>query len=111
MHNENPNEKASRTQCRRILACLMSGETITSLEAVKRFQTLRLASRIHDLRASSDELFDDIRKVRVKDATTGKQYDAYYSAKAIEESCGILFPSDELVKQVALRKTMNRINN
>lgn len=111
MHNENPNEKASATQCARILACLMSGETITSLEAVKRFQTLRLASRIHDLRASSDELYDDIRKVRVKDAATGKHYDAYYSAKALSETHGVMFPSDEIIKGLAFRKTMNRINN
>lgn len=104
MHNDNPNEKASRTQCQRILAALLSGETITSLEAVRNFDTMRLASRIHDIRSSSDELWNDIQKVRVKDNATGKHFDAYYSVSAISDNA-------ELAKDKAYRQTMYRINH
>ena len=111
MQNENPNAKASESQCQRILNYLLSGETITPLEALKQFQTMKLATRISELRSSSDHLFCDIQKVRVKDAKTGKYFDAYYSVSAINEKQGLLFDSEEAAKEYAFRKTMNRINN
>lgn len=109
--NENPNQKASATQCQRILAYLMSGETITSLEAVKQFQTMRLASRIHDIRSSSDELYDDIQKVRVQDKYTGKHFDAYYSEKAISQKHGFLLAKESYARECAYTDTMKRINS
>lgn len=49
MANINPNESESRNQCQMILEFLQKGESITTLEALKKFGCFRLASRIHDL--------------------------------------------------------------
>lgn len=48
--NVNENETSARTQCEMIAAWLKMGYSITSLEALKRFGCMRLASRIHDLK-------------------------------------------------------------
>lgn len=48
--NDNLNLKESLTQNRRIAEWLRAGKAITSLEALKRFDCMRLASRICDLR-------------------------------------------------------------
>jgi hypothetical protein len=48
--NDNLNKKESATQCNMIAAWLEMGYSITSLEALKRFGCMRLASRIHDLK-------------------------------------------------------------
>lgn len=48
--NDNLNKKESVTQCNMIAAWLEMGYSITSLEALKRFGCMRLASRIHDLK-------------------------------------------------------------
>lgn len=50
MANINDNAKSSKTQCNMIAAYLESGHTITSLEALRYFGCMRLASRICDLR-------------------------------------------------------------
>jgi hypothetical protein len=50
MENVNDNGESSRTQCSMILEWLKAGNTITSLEALRMFGCMRLASRICDLR-------------------------------------------------------------
>lgn len=47
--NINPNEGNSLSQTRRILAYLRGGNTITPLEALREFGTLRLGARIADI--------------------------------------------------------------
>lgn len=48
--NINDNAKSSASQCAKIKAWLLQGHKLTSLEALKLFGCMRLASRIHDLR-------------------------------------------------------------
>lgn len=48
--NENLNEKESWTQCNMIADYLQKGYSITSLEALRLFGCMRLASRIYDLK-------------------------------------------------------------
>ena len=48
--NLNPNPEASQTQAERILAALLAGESLTSLDALGRFGCARLASRVSDLK-------------------------------------------------------------
>lgn len=48
--NDNMNAESSRSQCKMILDWLEAGNTITSLEALRMFGCMRLASRICDLR-------------------------------------------------------------
>ena len=48
--DRNPNPEASQTQAERILAALLAGESLTSLDALERFGCARLASRISDLK-------------------------------------------------------------
>lgn len=50
MANINLNKKESESQCRQIAEYLEKGYSITSLEALKLFNCMRLASRIWDLR-------------------------------------------------------------
>ena len=50
MANINDNAAQSASQNKQIAAWLNSGNTITSLEALKLFGCMRLASRINDLR-------------------------------------------------------------
>ena len=50
MANVNENAQSAKSQCDMIAEWLECGFSITSLEALKRFGCMRLASRIHDLR-------------------------------------------------------------
>ena len=50
MANVNLNKKESESQCSKIAEYLKKGYSITSLEALKLFGCMRLASRIWDLR-------------------------------------------------------------
>lgn len=43
-----------RSQAARILEYLCTGERLTSLEALRKFGTLRLGARIYDLRTHHD---------------------------------------------------------
>lgn len=71
--NINENEKSSESQNKRILAYMMKGNRITSLEAMVKFGFMRLASRISDLRNTHPE----IRKVTIT-TETGKRVAQYY---------------------------------
>lgn len=74
MENINDNELSARTQNKMIAAWLQAGSTLTSLEALRHFGCMRLASRIYDLRSQHGM---DIRNRRVKTAT-GKTVCEYY---------------------------------
>ena len=69
--NDNPNIQESESQCKRILAYLLNGSRITSLEALRLFGCMRLASRISDLRKIK------FKATRVE-TTTGKRVAQYY---------------------------------
>ena len=71
--NINENKGTSATQCELILAYLQDGNTLTSLEALKLFGCMRLASRIHDLR---DKGYD-IKNERIQ-VPSGKYVTRYY---------------------------------
>lgn len=71
--NDNPNIQESESQCKRILAYLLNGSRITSLEALRLFGCMRLASRISDLRKSEIKF----KATRVE-TTTGKRVAQYY---------------------------------
>lgn len=43
---------SAKTQCAAILAALESGASLTSLDALRQFGCMRLASRVNDLRQS-----------------------------------------------------------
>ena len=75
MANVNLNEQSSKTQCDMIANWLRMGYSITSLEALKMFGCMRLASRICDLR----ERGMNINTCRIK-TSTGK-YVTEYSLK------------------------------
>lgn len=76
MANINDNFESSQSQCAKILSWLEEGHTITSLEALQRFQCMRLASRITDLRNRGV----DVLKRRVQ-TTSGKYVAEYYLEK------------------------------
>lgn len=72
MANINDNKSSANTQCNMIAAYLEKGYSITSLEALKLFGCMRLASRICDLR---DRGYD-IKTCKIK-TETGKWVTEY----------------------------------
>jgi hypothetical protein len=60
-----------------ILSYLEAGNTLTPLEALKRFQCMRLASRISDLRNSGVRISSEMRE----NLDTGKRYAEYFLVK------------------------------
>lgn len=68
--NDNQNLESSESQNKRIFAYLMEGHRITSLEALKLFGCMRLASRISDIRRDHPEV--SIRVDRIETATKKK---------------------------------------
>ena len=76
MTNINENKEQARTQCNMIAAYLQSGYSLTSLEALRMFGCMRLASRIHDLR----ERGLNINACKIK-TETGKYVTEYVLAK------------------------------
>lgn len=48
--NDNPNTQTSASQTARIKAALLRGETLTPMDALRRFGCFRLGARIWDLR-------------------------------------------------------------
>lgn len=69
---ENENALSAQSQCEKIRAWLEAGMSITSLQALKMWGCMRLASRICDLR----ERGMDITTVKVK-TSTGKWVTEY----------------------------------
>ena len=73
--NDNPNIQESESQCKRILAYLLNGSRITSLEALRLFGCMRLASRNSDLlKIHTEKKF----KATMVETTTGKRVAQYY---------------------------------
>jgi hypothetical protein len=73
--NDNQNLESSESQNKRIFAYLMEGHRITSLEALKLFGCMRLASRISDIRRDHPEV--NI-KVDMIETATKKKVAQYY---------------------------------
>lgn len=73
--NINDNLEQSESQNSRIFRYLMEGNRITSLEALKMFGCMRLASRISDLRRIHPEVVINVDKV---DTPTQKKVAQYY---------------------------------
>lgn len=48
--NDNPNTQTSASQSAQIRAALLAGETLTPLDALRRFGCFRLGARIWELR-------------------------------------------------------------
>jgi hypothetical protein len=67
----------AKQQSDRILQHLLSGKTITQLEAFGVYRIFRLAARIHDLKAKGHRIVTTMRKDE-----TGKQY-AEYSLRSV----------------------------
>jgi len=65
------------SQTSRILAYLKKGNSITPLDGLKLFGTLRLSGRIHDLKRAGIP----IGKEMVNDRLNGKRYARYWLAK------------------------------
>ena len=75
--NDNQNLESSESQNKRIFAYLMEGHRITSLEALKLFGCMRLASRISDIRRDHPEV--NIQVVRIETPTKKKVAQYYVS--------------------------------
>lgn len=71
--NINDNSVQSGSQKDRILDYLMEGHSITALEALNLFGTLRLGARIADIRSEGYIVYTAM----VKDERTGKRYAQY----------------------------------
>jgi len=71
--NINENAKSSTTQKDKILQHLMSGKSITPLEALNLYGSLRLGARIADIRSEGYIVYMEM----VKDTKTGKRYAQY----------------------------------
>ncbi len=61
------------TQANRILRYLEAGNRLTALEALERFQCLRLAARIHELRDAGWQIEE-----RTVETRSGKRVAEYY---------------------------------
>lgn len=61
------------TQAGRILSHLRAGNKLTALEALERFQCLRLAARIHELRDAGWQIEE-----RTVETRSGKRVAEYY---------------------------------
>lgn len=72
-HENNPNTQTSASQSAQIKAALLAGETLTPLDALRRFGCFRLGARIWELRHKCGM---DIRAVR-HTTESGKTVAAY----------------------------------
>lgn len=71
--NINDNGTHCKTQKDKILDYLMEGHSLTPLEALNLFGTLRLGARIADIRSEGYIVYTAM----VKDERTGKRYAQY----------------------------------
>lgn len=69
---------SSETQCKKILAHLKTGRSITPLEALYKFGCLRLGARIYDLKQAGHTILSE----RIQDDHTGKTFAQYYMPPA-----------------------------
>ena len=73
MKNINENHGASKSQTDRILEYMLSGESITPLEALNLFGCLRLGARIADIKAKGYLVYSEF-----VDTPTQKKVKRYY---------------------------------
>lgn len=71
-------EESTASQCNRILDYLRQGRSITSLEALRLFGCMRLASRIHDIRLRLDNEGTGEQIIVIKTKTNSGKYVAQY---------------------------------
>lgn len=71
--NINENSKTSKSQKDMILDHLMSGRSLTPMEALNLYGSFRLGARIADIRAEGYIVYTEM----VKDSKTGKRYAQY----------------------------------
>lgn len=71
--NDNPNTATSASQTKQILEYMLAGNTITPLEALRKFGCLRLTSRIWDI-----EQLTGIRPKRERVKVTNAQGQQVY---------------------------------
>ena len=62
---------ATESQRAKILDWMLDGNRITPLEALRRFGSMRLGARIHELRERGVQIED--RFITVQDTDTGKE--------------------------------------
>ena len=70
--NINENSKRSNSQCKKILADLLSGKTVTAISALRDYGCFRLSGRIFDLKHDGY----NIVKTTIK-TESGKKVAAY----------------------------------
>jgi hypothetical protein len=73
MNNINENHKTSKSQTERILEFMLSGNTITPMEALDKFGCFRLGARIADIKAKGYIVYSDFVT-----APNGKKFKRYY---------------------------------
>ena len=73
--NDNPNIESSESQNKRILDYLKKGNRLTSLEALKMFGCMRLASRISDIRKNHPDINIVVDRIETE---TKKKVAQYY---------------------------------
>lgn len=71
--NINENHAASRSQTDRILEWMLEGHSITPLEAMDKFQTMRLGARIADIRQKGYLVYSEFVTT-----PSGKRVKKYY---------------------------------
>lgn len=81
MANDNPNQPSADSQNGEILDWLMSGKTLTSLDALHQFGCFRLASRISDLRTMGHPIVGEWEK----DPFNGKRFKRYSYEQTAKE--------------------------
>ena len=72
INEEYINESSTASQNNRIAEHLHKGLTITSLEALKLFGCMRLASRIHDLRERGENII--VERISLPNGKSVAQY-------------------------------------
>lgn len=72
MQNINENTKTSRSQTDLVLEWMLAGHTITPLEALEKFQTMRLGARIADIKAKGYLVYSEF--VTTPNGKKVKQY-------------------------------------
>lgn len=71
--NINENHGRSESQVKRILAYLLDGNSITGLDALKKFGCMRLPARISDIKARGYLVYSEFVT-----GPNGKKYKKYY---------------------------------
>jgi len=110
--NVNLNEQSSASQNEQILHYLKSGESLTSLESLWLCGSLRLPSRIWDLKERGNPI-ESVTVYRKPDKARGlrmKKFSAYYLPDAVREKYKLEGLDDGMVEVFVAEITTARIN-